>query len=62
MTVLVDAVDKHGAIARSAADAPEIDGVVHIKPLASLKAGEFAVVRITGADAHDLQGVVTGKR
>ncbi len=62
MTVLVDAVDKHGAIARSAADAPEIDGVVQIKPHTSLKAGEFAVVRITGADAHDLQGAVTSKR
>jgi len=61
MKVLLDGVDAEGAIARSAADAPEIDGVVHIAPHASLKQGEFAVVRITGADAHDLQGVVAGK-
>src|SRR5487761_2151925 len=30
LKVLVDAVDKQGAVARSAADAPEIDGIVHI--------------------------------
>jgi len=62
MKVLIDGVDAEGAIARSAADAPEIDGVVQIAPHASLKQGEFAVVRITGADAHDLQGVVADKR
>jgi ribosomal protein S12 methylthiotransferase len=59
--VLIDGVDAEGAIARSAADAPEIDGVVQIAPHASLKQGEFAIVRITAADAHDLQGVVAGK-
>jgi ribosomal protein S12 methylthiotransferase len=58
MTVLVDAVDAGGATARSAADAPEIDGVVRVAPDASLKAGEFARVKITGADAHDLTAVV----
>jgi ribosomal protein S12 methylthiotransferase len=61
MKVLIDGVDAEGAIARSAADAPEIDGVVQIAPHASLKQGEFAIVRITAADAHDLQGVVVGK-
>ena len=54
LTVLVDAVDADGALARSAADAPEIDGVVHVAAHPSLKAGEFARVTITGADAHDL--------
>ena len=61
MKVLIDGVDAEGAIARSAADAPEIDGIVQIAPHASLKQGEFATVRITGADAHDLQGIVTDK-
>ena len=61
MKVLIDGVDTEGAIARSAADAPEIDGVVQIAPHASLKQGEFATVRITDADAHDLQGIVSGK-
>ena len=58
LTVLVDEAGKQGAIARSAADAPEIDGVVRIAAHASLKAGEFARVKITGSDAHDLRGVV----
>ena len=58
LPVLLDAVEKTGGIARSAADAPEIDGVVHVKPHRSLKAGAFASVRITRADAHDLWGEV----
>src|SRR2546421_3661560 len=47
LTVLVDEIGDAGAIARSAADAPEIDGVVHIASSRKLKAGEFARVRIT---------------
>ena len=54
MTVLVDEVTPEGAIARSAADAPEIDGVVHIADAAGLKVGEFTEVEITGSDEHDL--------
>src|SRR5206468_13907 len=54
LDVLVDGVDAQKrrapvTIARSAADAPEIDGVVRIAGEA-LKAGTFATVRITGAD------------
>jgi ribosomal protein S12 methylthiotransferase len=56
--VLVDEVTSDGAIARSSADAPEIDGVVHVAPHPRLKVGEFFDVRITGADAHDLSAVV----
>jgi ribosomal protein S12 methylthiotransferase len=59
MTVLVDGHDERGnAIARSAADAPEIDGVVRVAAVRSLPVGEFARVRVTGADAHDLEAVV----
>jgi ribosomal protein S12 methylthiotransferase len=55
MRVLVDTVEKDVAIARSEADAPEIDGVVHIeRPPKSLKAGDWADVEITSADAYDL--------
>ena len=54
LTVLVDAVSAKGAIARSTADAPEIDGVVHVRPSSALKAGEFATVRVTRSDQHDL--------
>ncbi len=54
LTVLVDAVDRHGALARSSADAPEIDGQVIIRQGRHLKVGEFAQVTVTRADAHDL--------
>jgi ribosomal protein S12 methylthiotransferase len=54
LTVLVDEVGATGGIARSSADAPEIDGVVHVAPDRRLKAGEFATVRVTRADTHDL--------
>jgi ribosomal protein S12 methylthiotransferase len=56
--VLVDAVGPDGAVARTASDAPQIDGVVQLAAHRSLKPGEFAMVRITGSDAHDLAGEV----
>jgi len=54
LTVLVDEAGPEGALARSSADAPEIDGVVHVAPATNLRAGEFIKVRITRADEHDL--------
>jgi len=57
-TVLVDSVEGSRAIARSSADAPEIDGVVHISGAAKLKVGEFARVKITAADAYDLKATL----
>ena len=53
--MLVDAVDGDTAIARSSADAPEIDGVVRIAGGQHLKPGAFARVTVTAADEHDLQ-------
>lgn len=59
LKVLVDAHDEEGrAIARSNADAPEIDGVVFIEDGAALPVGEFAEVRIVGADEYDLHAEV----
>ena len=58
LTVLVDAVTTKGAIARSSADAPDIDGIVHVAPQATLEAGEFARVKIAASDTHDLKGAV----
>ncbi len=57
---LVDAVDGEIAIARSIADAPEIDGLVQVQDGrdAGLKPGEFVDVRIMGSDEHDLYGEV----
>jgi ribosomal protein S12 methylthiotransferase len=55
MTVLVDETTDDGtALARSYADAPEIDGVVIIENSDGLQVGEFARVRITDAGDHDL--------
>ena len=56
--VLIDEVNRNGGVARSAGDAPEIDGVVYVKapyePHKKLVVGEFVEVKVTGADAHDL--------
>jgi len=54
MKVLVDEVGKQGAIARSSADAPEIDGVVYIANGSHLNPGDFVEVKITDSDTHDL--------
>ena len=54
LNVLVDEVDGSAAVARSAADAPEIDGLVHVAKARGLKVGEFAQVRIVKSDSHDL--------
>jgi ribosomal protein S12 methylthiotransferase len=54
MTVLVDAVDARRAYARSYAEAPEIDGVVHVEPAQGLKPGDLLTVEITDSDQHDL--------
>jgi ribosomal protein S12 methylthiotransferase len=56
--VLVDEVTPHGAVARSTADAPEIDGVVHVQPHRRLKVGEFFDVRVKSTDAHDLHALL----
>ena len=56
LTVLLDEYTGKSAIGRSSADAPEIDGVVHVGKANNIKAGEFVQVRITRADAHDLHG------
>ena len=59
--VLVDTIDGDAAIARSAGDAPEIDGTVRISGARGLKAGDWADVKITAADAYDLDAVLAGK-
>ncbi|MEO7773353.1 MAG: 30S ribosomal protein S12 methylthiotransferase RimO [Steroidobacteraceae bacterium] len=56
MQVLVDSVEGSTAVARSAGDAPEIDGVVHIPRAGKLRVGEFAQVEISQARTYDLVG------
>ena len=53
-TVLIDSVSETGAIGRTVADAPEIDGVVHLPGVTELNAGDWVEADITGADDYDL--------
>ncbi|MCP1375694.1 30S ribosomal protein S12 methylthiotransferase RimO [Dyella lutea] len=53
--VLVDEANEGGAVARSAADAPEIDGTVLIADGQQLKPGQFVQVLVESAGEHDLQ-------
>jgi ribosomal protein S12 methylthiotransferase len=58
MQVLVDRLDGTVAIARSAGDAPEIDGTVRIRGAQKLKIGDLATVTITAAGAYDLDAAL----
>ena len=55
-TVLIDEVVAEGAVGRSRADAPDIDGQVFIDGATHLQVGEFVEVEIEEADEHDLWG------
>jgi len=56
MTVLVDEVTSEAVYARSAAEAPEIDGsvIIEVKETVDLMPGDFVEVTITEAEEHDL--------
>ncbi len=58
MKILIDEVADGNVVGRSSADAPEIDGVVHVAPAAGVRSGEFTTIRVERADTHDLWGVV----
>ncbi|MBB5729534.1 30S ribosomal protein S12 methylthiotransferase RimO [Sphingomonas prati] len=59
LDVIIDAVDAEdgGATGRSKADAPEIDGEVHLRDASHLTQGDIVRVEIEDADDHDLFGV-----
>jgi ribosomal protein S12 methylthiotransferase len=46
-----------GATGRSKADAPEIDGEVHLRDAGGLAPGDIVLARVEDADEHDLFGV-----
>ena len=54
--VLVDEANSEQIVARSAADAPEIDGNVFIQPDRDVQAGDFIQVKVDDADEYDLYG------
>ena len=58
--VLVDAVTESGVIARSSADAPDIDGLVYIEEHAECQPGDFVKVHIDDTDEHDMWGHIIG--
>jgi ribosomal protein S12 methylthiotransferase len=58
LDVIIDAVDEEGgATGRSQADAPEIDGEVHLRDAGHLNQGDIVPVLVEDADEHDLYGV-----
>jgi ribosomal protein S12 methylthiotransferase len=57
--VLVDMVSRDGLVGRSSADAPEIDGQVHVHAenkaaMRAIKQGDIVRVRVTETEEHDL--------
>jgi len=54
--VLVDDIHDEHVIARSSADAPEIDGLVYLPFKKDIKVGEFYQVKIVDSDDYDLYG------
>ncbi len=62
MRVIIDTIDEKGIVARSAADAPDVDGLVFIEALedtgnkqfSALKQGDFIDVQIIDNNEHDL--------
>lgn len=54
MRVIVDSEDEQGVIARSKADAPEIDGLVFVENIQGAQPGDFLSVRVIDHSDHDL--------
>ena len=52
--ILIDSVSDEGSTGRTQADAPEIDGVVHLPGVTEFQPGELVEAEITGADEYDL--------
>jgi ribosomal protein S12 methylthiotransferase len=58
LDVIIDLADgEGGATGRSYADAPEIDGEVHLRDAPAARQGDIVKVLVEDADEHDLFGV-----
>ena len=62
LEVIIDEKNEEGYLARSSADAPEIDGVVYVETEQVLTAGDRVAVEITDSDAYDLHGRTLAKK
>lgn len=58
LPVIIDEVDEEGAIGRSMADAPEIDGAVYLNEQFDVEPGQIVRVLIEHADEYDLWGTI----
>jgi ribosomal protein S12 methylthiotransferase len=54
--VIIDEAGPGGAKGRGRADAPQIDGVVHVASRRPLRQGDIVTVKIERSDAYDLHG------
>jgi len=52
--ILIDEVNEDGAVGRSRADAPEIDGNVFLDGVTDLRPGDFVEAEVTAAGEYDL--------
>ena len=52
--ILIDSVSDEGSMGRTQADAPEIDGVVHLPGVTEFQPGELVEAEISGADEYEL--------
>lgn len=58
LPVIIDEIDEEGAIGRTMADAPEIDGAVYLNEEHNVKVGDIVNVEIEHSDEYDLWGSV----
>ena len=56
LPVIIDEAGPTVAVGRTKADAPEIDGKVHVASRRPLRVGDIVTVKIEAADAYDLKG------
>ena len=62
LEVIIDEKNEEGYLARSSADAPEIDGVVYVETEQVLTAGDRVAVEITDRDAYEHHGRTLAKK
>lgn len=55
--IVIDSIDSEGAVGRTYADAPEVDGVVHLNGVYDVKPGDRLWAEVIHADEHDIWAV-----
>ena len=57
--VVIDSVDSEGAVGRTYADAPEVDGLVHLNGVYDVKPGDRVWAEVIHANEHDVWAVLS---